>query len=202
MFVSYREGLAHLYLINASGGTPQRVTNGPHNHSTPSWSRDGQWIYFQSDRSGQFQIWKMPAKGGEAVQVTQDGGRLALESMDGRYLYYTKGGTLASDSASLWRTSGPGGEERQILDGLAGFNSFEVAEEGIYFLLLRTADNAGGSIEFFHFASGKSQQIAAIDRPFGGGISVLLGPRGRVIEILYTQVDHEGSDLMLVENFR
>jgi hypothetical protein len=88
----------------------------------------------------------------------------------------------------------------EILDGLAGWNSFEVTDEGIYFL--GKSAGSGGSIEFFHFASRKSQQIAAIDRPLGGGISVLPRPRGRFSEILYTQVDHQGSDLMLVENIR
>jgi len=200
IFVSWREGLAHLYLINASGGPPRPFTNGPYNHNTPSWSRDGQWIYFQSDRNGQFQVWKMPANGGQAIQVTRSGGRLALESMDGRYLYFTSGGTLPSDSASLWRTSGPGGEEAQIMDGLAGYNSFAVTAEGIYFLSLRGPSGARGSIEFLDFNTGKTRTIAPIDRPFGGGISVLPG-RGGVSEILYTQVDHEGSDLMLVEKF-
>jgi Tol biopolymer transport system component len=202
VFVSYREGRATLYLVNTSGGAPQRLTNGLYNHNTPSWSRDGRWVYFQSDRSGRFQIWKMPASGGEAVQVTQGGGQGALESIDGRYVYYTKGGTLASDSASLWRTSGPGGEETQILDGLAVFNSFAVVEEGIYFLLLRAAGGAGGSIEFFDFATGKSEMIAAVNRPFRGGLSVLPGARGQFSEILYTQVDYEGDDLMMAEYSR
>jgi hypothetical protein len=88
----------------------------------------------------------------------------------------------------------------QILDGLAGWNSFEVVDEGIY--LLRNSGGSGGSIEFLDFASGTSQQIATIDRPFGGGISVLPGPHGRVSEILYTQIDHQGSDLMMLEKLR
>jgi Tol biopolymer transport system component len=34
------------------------------------WSPDGKWIYFSSNRSGEFNIWKMPAAGGEPEQVT------------------------------------------------------------------------------------------------------------------------------------
>lgn len=55
-----------------------------------SWSRDGKWIYFQSDRSGQWRIWKVPAEGGSAVQVTQNTGGAAFESVDGKYLYFTQ----------------------------------------------------------------------------------------------------------------
>ncbi len=36
------------------------------------------------------QVWKMPANGGEAIQVTKDGGYAPLESPDGKFLYYTK----------------------------------------------------------------------------------------------------------------
>jgi Tol biopolymer transport system component len=34
----------------------------------PSWSRDGKWVYFYSNRSGQTDIWRVPAQGGEAGQ--------------------------------------------------------------------------------------------------------------------------------------
>lgn len=40
----------------------------------PSWSRDGHWLYFASNRSGDDQVWRVPATGGEAVQVTKQGG--------------------------------------------------------------------------------------------------------------------------------
>src|SRR5690349_23664967 len=40
------------------------------------------WIYFVSNRTGRFEIFKMPAAGGEAVQFTRDGGWAAQESPD------------------------------------------------------------------------------------------------------------------------
>jgi Tol biopolymer transport system component len=36
----------------------------------PTWSPDGKWIAFHSNRAGDFDVWAMPASGGEAVQVT------------------------------------------------------------------------------------------------------------------------------------
>src|SRR5215471_18743673 len=41
---------------------------------------------FTLDRRGQekWQVWKMPANGGAAVQVTRNGGQAALESLDGK----------------------------------------------------------------------------------------------------------------------
>ena len=62
----------------------------PADDAVASWSRDGKWIYFASNRSGEDQVWKMPADGGEAVRVTRKGGFVAFESPDGQWVYYTK----------------------------------------------------------------------------------------------------------------
>src|SRR5215470_4788294 len=39
--------------------------------SEPSWSPDGRFISYSSDRSGNFDIWVQPVSGGDAVQVTR-----------------------------------------------------------------------------------------------------------------------------------
>jgi Tol biopolymer transport system component len=46
----------------------------PSNDMCASWSPDGKWVYFHSARSGRAEIWKVPAQGGMAIQVTFDGG--------------------------------------------------------------------------------------------------------------------------------
>jgi len=87
------------------GGLPRRLTTASSDENVPSWSRDGRWIYFSSDRTGKRQIWKAPAEGGEAVQVTKQGGFSAFESPDGKFVYYTKdfreGGEF---TPGIWRT--------------------------------------------------------------------------------------------------
>src|SRR2546422_4241172 len=40
-------------------------------NNVPTWSRDGKWIYFSSNRTGSWQIWKVPSVGGSAIQVTR-----------------------------------------------------------------------------------------------------------------------------------
>ncbi|MCG2586612.1 S9 family peptidase [Massilia sp. TS11] len=52
------------------GAAPQQLTKGEANSSDPVWSPKGDAIYFLSARSGSSQVWRMPAGGGEAVQVT------------------------------------------------------------------------------------------------------------------------------------
>ena len=99
VFLSNETGQSEIYTIGVNGGKPARLTNHPAHDTAPSWSGDGKSIYFGCNRSGDFQVWKMPATGGEAVQMTRKGGYAALESPDGKFLYYTK--RRASDG--LWR---------------------------------------------------------------------------------------------------
>jgi len=90
----------------------RRVTTGDSDDVVPSWSRDGRWVYFVSNRSGENQVWKVPAEEAKAVQVTRKGGFAAFESIDGRYLYYAK----SRDASGIWRVPVDGGEEIQVLD--------------------------------------------------------------------------------------
>jgi Tol biopolymer transport system component len=193
------EGNSDIFVISAEGGRPRRLTEDPAEDIAPNWSRDGRWIYFGSNRGGSMQIWKMPAEGGETRQVTKLGGSVAYESVDGKFLYYTKGRNVAG----IWRVAVDGGEESLLLDThKAGYwSAWTVVERGIYFL---TAEQlARPAIEFFSFTTGKVTEIAPLAKSFRPwtnpeGLSVSADGRW----LLYTQVDRADMDIMLVENFR
>jgi len=73
-----------MFVVNASGGGARSLATaeaGAMLH--PSWSRDGQSIYFRSVRSGSSEIWKVPAAGGDAVQITRNGADLPQVSPTG-----------------------------------------------------------------------------------------------------------------------
>ena len=57
-------------IIATKGAQPRRLTTHPENDNSPEWSRDGRYVYFLSARSGSAQVWRLPAAGGEAEQVT------------------------------------------------------------------------------------------------------------------------------------
>ena len=46
------------------------MAEGGADNVVPNSSRDEKWICFASDRTGNYQVWKMPAGRGEAIQVT------------------------------------------------------------------------------------------------------------------------------------
>ncbi len=75
-----QDGHPDIYVIDADGGQLRRLTPPASDESVPSWSRDGKWIYFRSNRTGRNEIWRMRFEGGEALQVTDNGGYVAFES--------------------------------------------------------------------------------------------------------------------------
>ena len=192
-FDSRPDEQSDIFVIGANGGTPRRLTESPANDEVPSWSRDGRWIYFASNRTGTFQVWKMPVQGGDAVQVTKQGGFLAFESPDGKYVYYGKGRELPG----LWRVPVNGGDEEPVLDWLsqAGWGLWAVVDRGIYFA--EQEGKSGGVIKFFSFATRRMTRVATMDRPPEPDLAV--SPDGRWL--LYTQVDSDRWDIMLVENY-
>jgi tricorn protease-like protein len=187
------EGEFDVWVIGANGGKAQRMTTHPANDGNPSWSRDGRWIYFDSARMGEQQVWKIPADGGEAIQVTRDGGFAPLESPDGKFLYYVK----SLMSTDLWRIPVEGGQAVKILEGLSNYVNLAIVREGIYFV-----PASGFSIQFLNLATSQIKPVAKFEKPLDSGDSggLAISPDSRWI--LYTQFDQPGGELMLVENFR
>jgi Tol biopolymer transport system component len=190
-FDSNIEGHFEVYVINAGGGRPQRLTRGVTDSSRPSWSRDGKSIYFGSARTGNHEIWKVPAMGGDPVQVTRSGGFRAVESPDGKYLYYTKNDQVSG----LWRAPVEGGEETWVLEAVTA-RAFDVVEDGIYFLAPFRAKETW--LQFYDLATSKTIPLRAIEKPVY--LYLYVSPDRR--SILYSQTDQVAQDLMLVPNFR
>jgi Tol biopolymer transport system component/predicted Ser/Thr protein kinase len=190
-FDSNVTGTPQVYVVSARGGRPERITNNTANEARPSWSHDGSWIYFQSNRSGgnqSFQIWKVPSGGGDALRITTSGGYNPVESTDGKTIYYTR---METAPGPLFKTPVEGGNEVQVLDSVNG-RSFAVVEGGIYFI-------SQSRLQYLDFSTGIRKLILTFQKPTPPN-TLSVSPDQRWL--LYTQVDQSGSDLMLVENFR
>ena len=193
-FTAAQKGIKHdIYSISSNGGAPRRLTTHLANDKWPYWSHDGEWIYFSSTRSGREEIWKMPSRGGEAVQITRNSGDTPQESPDREFIYYMKGWP---EAVTVWRASVNGNQETKVLDSVHSDGQWTVAKKGIYFF--QSPDKTGYSdLSFYEFATQRHKKILAIQRPVD---RLALSPDGRTI--LYPQLDESGSVLMLVENFR
>jgi len=70
-----KDGVAQLYVIEADGKGLQRLSYSNAIDTEPSFSPDGKWVVFTSDRGGSPQIYRMPAAGGgSAERLTFEGG--------------------------------------------------------------------------------------------------------------------------------
>jgi TolB protein len=108
-------GNTDIYVVNADGGTPQRLTSAPGADTSPSYSPDGNRIVFESDRSGTQQLYVMDAGGGGQRRISYGGGRYAspVWSPRGNLIAFTRiGGTF---NIGIMEPSGGG--QRILTDG-------------------------------------------------------------------------------------
>ncbi|HYI94108.1 MAG TPA: protein kinase [Bryobacteraceae bacterium] len=188
-------GPPDIFTLDVSTGKPTQITKEAAEDVVPSWSRDGDWIYFASNRTGASQVWKAPAHGGPAQQVTTGGGFAAVESPDGRYVYYAKGRTVTG----LWRIPTAGGTEEPVLTRLkAGhWGYWAICGNSLYFL-----DNESPKSPYALYRHDlntlKTARLSAIKKP------LVIGDLGLAISsdcktALFTQRDQSGSDIMIVD---
>lgn len=177
------DGRTAIYVISAQGGKARYLTPG----SVPRWSADGKWIYYS--RGG---IFRIPPSGGEPAAVTRRAGASSEESPDGRFIYFS--GSPNWTRTFLRRVPAAGGEEQEVLAEISGRN-FVPVESGVWYLTPNSRE--GCRLEFLDFATRTARIVSRIPRPASAGLT--LSPDRR--RIVWAQVDREGSDLMLVENF-
>jgi len=195
-FTSMIEGSHDIHIVAAQDGFVERVTATPEDERLPSFSQDGQWIYFASRNGASVhEIWKVSRAGGAAVRVTRNGGVEARESPDGRFLYFTKG-RHQPGPVGIWRKRLPDGEEEKIVDH-GDAQRWDVFDNGVCYVSVDGERRA--SIQCYDANRRLVQQVAALEKePLPIGFSV--APDGR--SILFVRVDRNESDLVMVEDFR
>ncbi len=67
-----RNGDYDIYTMPVAGGAETRLTTAPGLDDGPDYTADGQWIYFNSVRTGAMRIWRMRPDGAGQQQVTFD----------------------------------------------------------------------------------------------------------------------------------
>jgi Tol biopolymer transport system component len=69
-YCGIRDDVFDIYTIGIDGGAEQRLTQGEGRNDGPDYSADGQWIYFNSSRTGRMQIWRVHPDGSGVERVT------------------------------------------------------------------------------------------------------------------------------------
>ena len=122
------------YVVPRTGGTPTRINKvGP--SYMHGWSPDGKFLVFTGQRNGEFDIYRVPAAGGEEVRLTMapgldDGPEY---TPDGKYIYFN---SVRNGLMQLWRMKADGSEQTQITND--GFNNWfpHISPDGKWIVFL------------------------------------------------------------------
>lgn len=70
------KGVTNLALSKLSDPVPEQITDNAGNESDPTWSDDGNFIYYMSDRSGSNQLWQLKVSDRKSIQISDVEGGL------------------------------------------------------------------------------------------------------------------------------
>jgi TolB protein len=165
-----------VYVLPVEGGKPGRVTlRGP--SYLHGWSPDGKFLIYTGERNGEFDIYKISARGGDETRLTtaqglDDGSEY---SPDGKYIYFnsTRTGTM-----QIWRMKPDGSSQEQITND--DFNNWfpHVSPDGQWICFLSfSKDIAPGDHPFY-------KRVYLRLMPIGGGqpkvIAYVYGGQGSI----------------------
>jgi Tol biopolymer transport system component len=191
---SRAEGEANIYLVDPRGGVPRKLEIDIRDNTMPTWSHDGAWIYFTSghDAKGDSSVWKVPSKGGHAIQLSKGYAYTPQQSPDGQYVYFSR-------NWWLWRVKTDGTDEQQVegMPRLRGLEAWTPFGSGIYFL--GSADGKS-AINFFDLKTKEVRPVHYLEKPapiWLGGLPISSDGRWLLLPLL----EDASSDLMLVENW-
>ncbi|MSP13122.1 MAG: hypothetical protein EXR62_09205 [Chloroflexi bacterium] len=97
----------HIWIVEAAGANPRQLSFGDFNDTHPTWSADGRFLAFASDRSGDWDIFIMDADGSNVRNLTQT--PLASDtdpnwSHDGRLIAFSSNrqGVSSPGNSDIW----------------------------------------------------------------------------------------------------
>jgi dipeptidyl aminopeptidase/acylaminoacyl peptidase len=84
------EMVTQIFLARADGSRRFQLTRAEKSSTAPSFSPDGRYVYFLSDRSGKTNLYRVPVEGGEAEMLTDVKGSLGEYKVapDGKSIAY------------------------------------------------------------------------------------------------------------------
>lgn len=193
------DGHPHIWTVDSDGGTPRQVTTGSGDQMDPSWSHDGEWIYFSWSRTNDRDIWRVRVGSDRVERITHGGGFIGHESADGTAVFYIPKFAYSPVLAQPLA----GGAPREVIRCVAG-TAFSVGAAGIYYVPCSGSapPDPNPRVRFWNAATARSRDIGTLEKfqyeslPSGFTVS----PDGRTI--LYGRLVRDEADLALIENFR
>jgi Tol biopolymer transport system component len=153
---------------------------------------DGRYLYYASDQTGTYQIWKVPVDGSAvARQVTIDGGFRPMETPGGKWLYYCK----REPQSGVFRMPLASGAEEQVMAVPASaWGSWAVSATGLYY----TEHGKISRILFRPYDSSDNREMYVFRNApvhYDGALDVSANDE----HIIFAQLDRAISDIYQIE---
>lgn len=188
-----------VYIVPITGGTPRRITE-----KSPSywhgWSPDGKTLAFVGQRNGDFDIYSIPAAGGEETRLTTAKG---LDdgpdySPDGNYIYFNSERT---GKMQIWRMKPDGSEQEQVFSDELNNWFPHISPDGKWMVFLTYQPDVTGHPEnkdvMLRLMSLPDKSITVLAKLFGGQGTINVpswSPDSkRVAFVSYMLVPQDGS---------
>ena len=143
MLIEDRNGPRNLSLVPfPAGGEPQPLLHSQFNETNGEIAPDGRWLAYQSDQSGQYEIYVRPFPNIEdgLSQVSTDGGSTPLWAPNGRELFYVSPGQLLAVPVQSGDDIALGNPEIVITGPYwrsSNYRDYDISLDGERFLVLK-----------------------------------------------------------------
>jgi len=162
---------SRIYIVPIGGGAARRITpSGP--SYWHGWSPDGKTVAFCGERNGEFDVYTIPAAGGEETRLTTAKG---LDdgpdySPDGKYIYFN---SVRTGLMQIWRMRPDGSDQEQVTSDEMNNWFAHISPDGKWMVFITFEKNVEGhpankDVMLRLMSLGGDKKITVLARLFGG----------------------------------
>lgn len=193
-----------IYIINSDGSNEHRLTEDDTKEWICSWSPDGRYIAFKSERSGQSQIWTINLRTKAIKQLTRTDGLTTAPSWspDGKYIAYRDDSPHGQFTVYVMHANGD--RQRELIKGdllrMRSFPRWSPDSKSVVYIEDTLAEDGGQIVRVsrkavIHNINTDKRQIVDIPDDWHVHSACFMGPKEMLISAKNKNVDQSKYDI-------